>query len=95
MEFPMTIKTWKKNVFEICSPRQSKMLSSQWPSKLWNKLEMCQTQYDTDAPTRGHPYPHVGILQKMKLKKGHNSHNNWQFYPKSKLTYILWLYTCV
>ena len=29
---------------------------------------MCQ--YDTDAPTQGHPQPHAGILQKMKLKKG-------------------------
>ena len=29
---------------------------------------MCQ--YDTDAPAQGHPQPHAGILQKMKLKKG-------------------------
>ena len=28
---------------------------------------MCQ--YDTDAPTQGHPQPHAGILQKMKLKQ--------------------------
>ena len=41
---------------------------------LWNlktknkKLEMCQ--YDTDAIAQGHPHPHTGILQKMKLKKG-------------------------
>ena len=35
---------------------------------------MCQ--YDTDAPTQGHPQPHAGILQ-----KGHNSHNNWQILP--------------
>ena len=34
---------------------------------LMEKLEMCQ--YDTDAPTQGHPHPHAGILQKMKLKK--------------------------
>ena len=34
------------------------------------KLEMCQ--YDTDAPAQGHPQPHAGILQKMKLKKGTN-----------------------
>ena len=27
---------------------------------------MCQ--YDTDAPAQGHPQPHAGILQKMKLK---------------------------
>ena len=32
------------------------------------QLEMCQ--YDTDVPTQGHPHPHSGILQKMKLKKG-------------------------
>ena len=32
------------------------------------ELEMCQ--YDTDAPTQGHPQPQTGILQKMKLKKG-------------------------
>ena len=31
---------------------------------------MCQ--YDTDAPAQGHPQPHAGILQKMKLKKGTN-----------------------
>ena len=31
------------------------------------KLEMCK--YDTDAPAQGHPQPHAGILQKMKLKK--------------------------
>ena len=39
---------------------------------------MCQ--YDT--PAQGHPHPHAGILQKMKLKKkGQNSHNNWQILP--------------
>ena len=59
------------------------------------KLEMCQ--YDTDAPAQGHPQPHAGVLQNIKLKKGtnqlflkkisdgkhllkvkkgHNSHNN-------------------
>ena len=31
---------------------------------------MCQ--YDIDAPAQGHPQPHAGILQKMKLKKGTN-----------------------
>ena len=40
---------------------------------------MCQ--YDTDAPTQGHPHPHAGILQKMVEKKGHNSYNNWQILP--------------
>ena len=35
-----------------------------------SKLEMCQ--YDTDAPAQGHPQPHAGILQKLKLKKGTN-----------------------
>ena len=29
-------------------------------------------QYDTDAPAQGHPQPHAGILQNMKLKKGTN-----------------------
>ena len=43
------------------------------------KLEICQ--YDTYAPAQGHPQPHAGILQKMKLKKGGNSHNNWQILP--------------
>ena len=38
--------------------------------KKQKKLEMCQ--YDTDAPAKGHPQPHAGILQKMKLKKGTN-----------------------
>ena len=28
---------------------------------------MCQ--YDIDAPAQGHPHPHAGILQKMKLKQ--------------------------
>ena len=27
---------------------------------------MCQ--YDMDAPYKGHPHPHAGILQKIKLK---------------------------
>ena len=40
---------------------------------------MCQ--YNTDAPAQGHPQPYANILQKMKLKKGHNSHNNWQILP--------------
>ena len=31
---------------------------------------MCQ--YDKEAPTQGHPQPHAGILQNMKLKKGTN-----------------------
>ena len=39
-------------------------------NKVSIKLEMCQ--YDTDAPAQGHPQPHAGILQKMKLKKGTN-----------------------
>ena len=64
------------------------------------ELEMCQ--FDTDAPAQGHPQPHVGILQKTKLKKGtnqsflkkisegkhllkvkkgHNSHNNGLIIP--------------
>ena len=55
---------------------------------------MCQ--YDTDAPTQGHPHPHAGILQKNEVEKraialiiiGRS-------YPKSNLSYILWLYTCV
>ena len=34
---------------------------------LKEKLEMCQ--YDIVAPAQGHPHPHTGILQKMKLKK--------------------------
>ena len=38
--------------------------------KTKTKLEMCQ--YDTDAPAQGHPQPHAGSLQKMKLKKGTN-----------------------
>ena len=32
-----------------------------------NKLEMCQD--DTDALAQGHPHPHAGILQKIKLKQ--------------------------
>ena len=63
-----------------------------WKKNNKKKLEMCQ--YDTDAPTQGHNHPQAGILQKMKLKKGHNSQIG-RFYPKSNLTYILWLYTCV
>ena len=55
---------------------------------------MCQ--YDTDAPTQGHPHPYAGILQKNEVEKraialiiiGRS-------YPKSNLSYILWLYTCV
>ena len=52
---------------------------------------MCQ--YDTDVPTTGHPHPHEGILQKMKLKKrAITLIIIGRFYPKSSLTYILWLY---
>ena len=31
------------------------------------KLEMCQD--DTDALAQGHPHPHAGILQEIKLKQ--------------------------
>ena len=31
---------------------------------------MCQ--YETDTPAKGHPQPHAGILQNMKLKKRTN-----------------------
>ena len=45
-----------------------------------DRQEICQ--YDIDAPHPGaHSHPHTGILQKMKLKKGHNSHNNWRILP--------------
>ena len=56
--------------------------------KKQKKLEMCQ--YDTDASTLGHPHPHAGILQKMKLKKGAITLIIiGRFYPKSNLAYIL------
>ena len=59
-----------------------------------SKLEMCQ--YDTDAPAQGHNHPHVGILQKNEVeKKAITLKIIGRFYPKSNLTYILWLYTCV
>ena len=45
--------------------------------KILTKLEMCQ--YDTDAPTQGHPQPHAGILQKMKLEK----RTNQSFFKKN------------
>ena len=76
---------------------------------------MCQ--YDTDAPAQGHPQPHAGILQKMKLKKGtnqsflkkivegkhllkvkkgHNSHNNWLILPYLELDlYFMIIYLSV
>ena len=42
---------------------------------------MCQ--YDIDAPAQGPSSTETSILRKMKLKKGHNSHNNGGFneYP--------------
>ena len=83
--------------------------------KKQKKLEMCQ--YDTDAPAQGHPQPHAGILQKMKLKKGtnqsflkkisegkhllkvkkgHNSHNNGLILPYLELDlYFMIIYLCV
>ena len=49
----------------------SPMVTELWSlQECLEKLEMCQ--YDTDAPAQGHPQPHAGILQKMKLKKGTN-----------------------
>ena len=76
---------------------------------------MCQ--YDTDAPAQGHPQPHAGILQKMKLKKrdksiffkkisegkhllkvkkGHNSHNNGLILPYLELhLYFMTIYLCI
>ena len=73
---------------------------------------MCQ--YDTDAPAKGHPQPHAGILQKIKLKKGtnqskisegkhllkvktgHNSHNNGLILPYLELDlYFMIIYLCV
>ena len=76
---------------------------------------MCQ--YDTDAPAQGHPQPHAGILQKMKLKKGtnqsffkkiserkhllkvkkgHNSHNNGLILNYLELDlYFMIIYLCV
>ena len=42
--------------------------NSKGGDNLDKKLEMCQ--YDTDASAKGHPQPHAGILQKLKLKKG-------------------------
>ena len=81
----------------------------------WKEIEMCQ--YDTDAPAQGHPRPHAGILQKMKLKngtnqsflkkisegkhvlkvkKGHNSHNNGLILPYLELDlYFMIIYPCV
>ena len=62
---------------------------------LRNKLEMCQ--YDTDAPAQGHPHAHAGILKKkLKLKKGHNSHNNWQIFHLIELDlYFMIIYLCI
>ena len=55
---------------------------------------MCQ--YDIDVPHRGHPHLHTGILQKMKLKKGHNSHNNGWILPQIELDlYFMIIYLCI
>ena len=51
-----SIEAWKKSMLKVKNVKKCK------------KLEMCQ--YDTDAPAQGHPHPHAGILQKLKLKKG-------------------------
>ena len=42
-----------------------------WKKKNYAPDITRNVQYDTDAPTKGHPQPHAGILQKM-LKKGTN-----------------------
>ena len=58
--------------------------------KKQKKPEMCQ--YDTDAP----PHPHFGILQKNEVeKRAITVIIIGKFYPKSNVTYNLWLYTCV
>ena len=54
----------KNNVFKVSSADIAQRVVKV-------RVEICQ--YDTDAPAQGHPYPHAGILQKMKLKNGHNS----------------------
>ena len=36
-------------------------------------------------PPKGYPHLETSILQKMKLKKGHNSYNNWQILRLIKL----------
>ena len=54
------------NIYSVCI----EVLYRISPWNTYNQLEMCQ--YDSDAPAQGHPQPHVGILQKMKLKKGTN-----------------------
>ena len=93
------------NIMEILQPKKDNFQI---------KLEMCQ--YDTDAPTQGHPQPHTGILQTMKLKKGtnqsflkkisegkhllkvkkgHNSHNNGLILPYLEPDLYFMIYTCV
>ena len=55
--------------------------------KKQNKLEMCQ--YDTDAPALGHPHPHAGILQKMKLKPEFRRRRRCTCWGKSHRTWLL------
>ena len=68
-----------EEIVEEMKERNKEERGTGMKGKKQKKLEMCQ--YDTDAPAQGHPHPRAGILQKMKLKTGHNSHNNWQILP--------------
>ena len=47
-------------------------------------------------PPKGYPHSETSILQKMKLKKGHNSYNNWQILRLIKLDlYFMMIYLCL
>ena len=37
--------------------------------KTSNKIKLGMCQYDTDAPAKGHPQSHAGILQKNEVEK--------------------------
>ena len=58
----------------------------------WVSLE-----FETTTVSMRHRCPRPGAIlirkqafcKKMKLKKGHNSYNNWRITPKSNLAYIL------
>ena len=64
LDFPLTIGL---NFISIIIART--WIKFQIQHNLHRKnIEMCQ--YDTDTPAQGHPCPHAGILQKMKLEKG-------------------------
>ena len=63
--------------------------------KQTNKKQQEMCQYDTDAPPRAILTHTQAFCKKWSWKKAITIIIIGRFYPKSNLSYSLWLYTCV